>query len=98
MIETVEKWDFVRRKKKEIIITKKKKIILIEIYSSSTMRRYLDGHVVDLPDFRLCLHPGCVGHPVRQVYREVISLSEETRPRVGRVVNLHKLESSAQQL
>lgn len=62
------------------------------------MRRYLDGHVVDLPDFRLRLHPGCIGHPVRQIYREVISLSEETRPRDGRVVNLHKLESSAQQL
>lgn len=54
------------------------------------MRRYLDGHVVDLPDFRLRLHPCCTWHPVRQIYREVISLSEETRPRDGRVVNLHK--------
>ena len=60
------------------------------------MWRHLDGHVVDLPDFRLGLHRGGAGHLVRQVYREVIPLSEETRPRDGRVAPTYtKLESSA---
>ena len=60
------------------------------------MRRHLDGHIVDFPDFRLGLHRGGAGHLVRQVYREVISLSEETRPRDGRVAPTYtKLESSA---
>lgn len=64
------------------------------------MRRHLDGHVVDLPDFRLGLHPGSAGHLVRQIHREVIPLSEGTRPRDGCVVPTYytKLESSVQQL
>ncbi|OAD57436.1 hypothetical protein WN48_01987, partial [Eufriesea mexicana] len=57
------------------------------VHESTAMRRHLDGHVVDLPDFRLGIHPGGAGHPIRQVHREVIPLSEETRPRDGRVVS-----------
>lgn len=52
------------------------------------MRRHLNGHVVDVPRTRLGVHPRRAGHPVRQVHREVMPLSGQTRPpRDGRVVS-----------